>query len=360
MPPHRSPALSIIVPLLNEAAELEPLLSNLALQEGVEFELLLCDGGSTDGSDSRAAELAVQSPFPVRLLTCPRGRGRQMNTGARAARGELLLFLHADSRFFSGTALARAVRAFTRRPDAPLPAAGRFGLRFRTSEPAAPSLAYYFHEAKARLPHAECIRGDQGFLFFRDNFAAVGGFDERLPFLEDVRMALAIEAAGGEWVLLTAEIGTSARRFETEGFLQRQILNAIIINSLVTGWEEFFHDLPGLYRRHDKTGRLQLHPIFVGIRNLLMRMPAKRRRTFWLATGRHVAQNCWQLFFWLDARSAYRRSLPPGAVPLRWTRRFHRLLAPPLASGVATALTAAGVWLWHRCMLVICRCIERP
>lgn len=359
MPPNRPPILSIIVPLLNEAAELEPLLENLALQEGVEFELLLCDGGSTDGTEARAAELAPNSPFPVQLLACGTGRGRQMNAGARGARGELLLFLHADCRFFSATALASAIRAFSPRlHGAPLPAAGRFGLRFRRPEPA-PSLAYYFYEAKARLPRAECIRGDQGFLLPRDDFAAVGGFDERLPFLEDVRMALAIEAAGGEWVLLPAEIGTSARRFETEGFLQRQILNAIIVNSLVTGWEEFFHNLPGLYRCHGETGRLQLLPLFTGIRGLLFKMPPIRRRAFWLATGRHVAENCWQLFFWLDARSAYRRSLPPGAVRLRWTCRFHRLLAPPLSSGIAAALTAAGVWLWHRCMLVTCRFSDR-
>ena len=229
------PDISLVVPLLNEALELPGLFATLSAQEALTFEVIFCDGGSSDDSQELCHKLAATAPFTVSTITSPRGRALQMNAGAGIATGDLLLFLHADSRFIRAAALQTAVSAYreTCRVAAG-PVAARFRLRFRRSD-ARPSLAYHFYESKARLDRADCIRGDQGFMLSRALFDRLGKFDISLPFLEDVRLAAAV-AEVGNWLLLPAEISTSARRFETEGLYERQVVNAIITNAAATGW----------------------------------------------------------------------------------------------------------------------------
>lgn len=339
--------LSVIVPVLNEAAELPALFETLSAQQSVRFELILCDGGSGDGTPELAANLAPKLPFPLRGTITPRGRGRQMNAGAALAAGEWLLFLHADSRFPDRTALYRATSTFREQlTRSPRQVAGRFALRFRRSD-TSPSLAYFFYEAKARLNRADCIRGDQGFLISGKFFHQSGGFDTSLPFYEDVRLVSSAEKKGA-WVLLPAEITTSARRFEAEGLCRRQVVNAIIVNAAVTGWAEFFTALPGLYRCHDETGRLRLFPLLEGIRSLIAGHDRAWRRTFWRETGRHVASNTWQLFFWLDVRRDFRAGQGPGEVKPRWLGIFERRLAWLFRSLPAAVVTAGVVRVWFR------------
>lgn len=357
MPLHCTPDLSIIVPLLNEEAELPALFESLASQRSISFELLLCDGGSSDRTRQTVTELANTLPFPLHLLDTPRGRGHQMNAGAAASGADMLLFLHADSRFPAADALAQAFHAMTAPPPcSPHPLAGHFRLSFRR-QTVKPSPAYYFYEAKARLNRGDCIRGDQGFMIKRSCFQRAGGFDDTLPFLEDLHLATSI-AREGTWLLLPAEISTSARRFETEGLLRRQIINAIIVNAVVAGWSEFFKELPGLYRCHQESGKLLLFPMLDRIRTLLKGFPVQRRKSFWQATGRHVAANIWQIFFWLDTRRAFYRRLPPDEVEPRWTNRFNRYLSPWLCSSPAASVVATAVKLWHRGMLFLCRRLE--
>ena len=350
----QNPQLSIVVPALNEADELPFLFATLGNQSGINFELILCDGGSTDNTLQLAEQLAQGWKFPVRCLRTGGGRGCQMNAGAAMARGDILLFLHADSRLFEQDAIANAVQAFEKeRAETGASVAGRLGLCFRR-QTRAPSLAYRFYEAKTRLNRADCIRGDQGFMISRHFFNALGRFDESLPFLEDVRLALAI----GEqacWVLLPAEISTSARRFETEGLYERQVVNAIIANALTCGWTELLTRLPGLYRRNVESGRLQLHPLLNSVRSLLARHPLRWRATFWYATGRHIAANIWQLFFWLDVRSGFKAGLPPETPPRRWSEFFSRHLEPLAHSIPLAVMTTLAAWLWFRLLLVTSR-----
>ncbi|HEX9080222.1 MAG TPA: TIGR04283 family arsenosugar biosynthesis glycosyltransferase [Desulfuromonadaceae bacterium] len=349
----QTPELSIIVPVLDESAELAALFENLSCQRGVCFELILCDGGSRDATPSLAAELAATCPFILKSTLSQRGRGRQMNAGAALAAGELLLFLHADSRFPEAFALSRAVAAFRNGQggsSSHARAAARFSLTFRRSDDGA-SLAYCYYEAKARLNRSDCIRGDQGFLLSREFFRRLGGFDTSLPFFEDVTLGLSI-ARQGTWMLLPAEITTSARRFEAEGLCQRQVVNAIIVNAAVTGWTEFFSVLPGLYRCHAETGRLLLFPLMTGIRTLLGDHDRTWRRTFWRATGRHVAANAWQLFFWLDVRRTFRAGGGPAAVEPRCLDFYRRRLAW-LFQGAPAALAAAALvrfWFGWLCL----------
>jgi len=274
-----------------------------------------------------------------------------MNAGAGIARSSLLLFLHADSRFSSTDALRVAVSAYREKSaEAVGPLAARFRLSFRRQNDQ-PSLAYLFYESKARLNRADCIRGDQGFLLSRTLFHSLGGFDTSLPFLEDVRLAAAV-AERGSWLLLPAEISTSARRFETEGLYERQVANAIITNAVAAGWTEFFSALPGLYRCNRLSGRLQLFPLLDGIRSLLAAKPAAWRRTFWRATGRHVAGNIWQLFFWLDVRACFVSGSRPDDVPTHWLQWFQRNLERYTRGRLAETITAAAVRTWFHLMLV--------
>jgi rSAM/selenodomain-associated transferase 2 len=347
----QTPELSIIVPVLNEVVELEALFENLSTQQGIRFELILCDGGSDDATLDLAAGSAATCPFTLRTTLTPRGRGRQMNAGAALAAGELLLFLHADSRFPAVDALRCAVTAFRSRLDGSPEQndAARFALSFRRSDNS-PSLAYRYYEAKARLDRSDCIRGDQGFLLSRQFFRQIGGFDTSLPFYEDVRLVLSIEHQG-TWMLLPVEITTSARRFETEGLCQRQVVNAIIVNAAVIEWAEFFCALPGLYRCHAETGRLLLLPLMTGIRSLLGDHTRSWLRTFWRATGRHVASNAWQLFFWFDVRRAFRAGKGVNEVEPRCLEFYRHHLAWLFQSAAVAMVAAALVRLWFNWLL---------
>src|ERR1035441_2420708 len=103
------PELSVIVPVLNEAALLPELFRTLAQQEGTSLELVVSDGGSMDGTADLARHLGREATFPVTVTTGECGRGRQLNRGAAASHGATLLFLHADSRFGGPQALAAAL-----------------------------------------------------------------------------------------------------------------------------------------------------------------------------------------------------------------------------------------------------------
>jgi len=345
------PDISLIIPVLNEAAVLPGLFDSLAEQEGVNFEVILCNGGSSDSTEQLCHALAEKAGFTVRTIETPRGRGAQMNAGAGIARSDLLLFLHADSRFSKKDALLTAVDAYrTTSGEKNLPVAGRFRLTFRRQS-ALPSLAYYFYESKACLDRNDCIRGDQGFLLSRALFDRLGGYDTSLPFLEDIRLVTAT-VGKAHWLLLPAEISTSARRFETEGLYERQVVNAIITNAIATGWTDFFSTLPGLYRCNSVSGRLQLFPLLDGIRTLLAANPVSWRRKFWRETGRHVANNIWQLFFWLDVRSGFRQHCRPENLSTCNLQRFQSSVERFTRGLPAEVITATAVWVWFRFLLI--------
>jgi len=346
----QNPELSIIVPVLNEAGELPFLFETLDNQCDISFELIICDGGSSDDTLQLAEQRADNWRHTVHCIRSNRGRGCQMNTGAAIARSDILLFLHADSRFFEQHALKNAVQAFREvLAKAGNPVAGHFGLRFRrqTNEP---SLAYAFYEAKARLNRSDCIRGDQGFMLSYSLFHQLGRFDESLPFLEDVKLALAL-GKQASWLLLPADISTSARRFEIEGLYERQVANAIIANAVICDWPELLASLPDFYHGNLKNGRLQLYPLLNGTLTLLKLHPLRWRISFWYATGRHVAANIWQLFFWLDMRRSFRAGLSHEAASQCWVRIFARYLEPLCRSRATAVITTAVVWLWFRLLL---------
>lgn len=292
--PQRSPLLSIIVPLLNEAEALPRLFAMLQRQQGCAFELILVDGGSTDQTAESARALSVAVSYPVTILSAAAGRGRQMNAGAALASGEYFLFLHADSTFGSEEALRSGLERLVavEKVVAGGAVAARFTLAFPPDQ-ALPQRWRVFHTLKARQNRRGCIHGDQGFLLRRTFFARVGPFDETLPFLEDDRLSDRI-FAGGSWVLLPSEITTSPRRFVVEGFFRRDCLNLVILALHQAGYDDWLSGLAAIYSAVPvENGRLL--PVLGYIRGQLKALSVREEVRFWWAISGCLWNNLWQL-----------------------------------------------------------------
>lgn len=292
--------LSVIVPILNEIEQLPRLFAMLSYQTGIFFEVILIDGGSTDGSLERAKELAAESWFPCRVASSQKGRGRQFNEGVKLSSGESLLFLHADSQFVDSKALARALNDFHQAIQVAghFRIAGHFSLRFQ-NESSTSLLGFYYLESKARLDRPGCIHGDQGYLVQRRFFDQIGPFDESLGFLEDNRFAQSVRGSGF-WLLLPVELLTSSRRFVLEGFRQRQVLNALIMALEALGRNDWLRGLPDIYRQQDNAQELHLLPFFQEIDSCLSQLSRKEQQQTWFQAGHYSVANAWQLaFFWM-------------------------------------------------------------
>lgn len=358
--PAIKPELSIIVPVYNEAAVIDGLFHTLKAQDGVAFELIICDGGSGDATVARAWSLVEEAPFPVSVIHSEKGRGRQLNAGVAASCGETILFLHADSSFASGDALKQGMQclngAIAARGDEWV--AGHFALRFLHCY-GKPSFGYHYLETKARLARRHCIHGDQSFLMRRSFFREIGPFEESLPFLEDTRLAEAV-AAKGEWILIPAIVNTSARRFESEGLSTRQTLNALILNLAAIGREDFLLDIPRIYATQDRTTELQLRPFFQLFRRRIQSLPWWERQKLWLDTGAYVRDNGWQLALAVDVRHNFRKGLATGAgehVFLEFYDRFLDRLSDHLPGRLAAMIL---VRLWFELTCLVLRLKQSP
>ncbi len=334
------------------------LLATLAAQQGCGFEVICCDGGSQDQTLGLLAAAAPNQPFALRILRSAAGRGRQLNVGAAQARGEYLLFLHVDSVFLDPHAFARGLAelraAMARRGSHRV--AARFALRFRR-EQSAGGWGYYFYEEKARLNLPGCIHGDQGMLLPRVFFEEIGPFDDSLPLFEDTRLAARV-AEVGTWLLLPVDIHTSARRFEKEGLRERQVLNALLMNFHSIGWNEFLHRAPGIYRCQAVTQRLDLLPFFQCIAALLNELDFKEQDRLWLATGRYVRSQAWQVPFALV--SLVRYGLRRSSRLSGWGENFFDLWERCTDRGWINRLSATLVRWWFLTTLVFLRRGRRP
>jgi rSAM/selenodomain-associated transferase 2 len=343
-----TPELSVIVPVLNEAATLPALFRTLTVQERVTLELVLSDGGSTDDTIEVAHRLGEHAPFPVIVVTGERGRGRQLNAGAAASSCATLLFLHADSHFVNHRALRSGLdllgEEIRARGDERV--AGHYPLRFARHDQAL-SVGYYFYECKARLDRRECTHGDQGLMLRRGFFAEVGPFDEALAMVAETRLAEEVRGRG-KWLLFPPAIFTSARRFESEGLYERQVLNAIIMNFAAQGWETFFRELPAIYASHDRCGRIALAPMLRAIRRLIGALPMRERVSLWYATGDYVLSHAWQVPFFLDIRHNFRRGILPGQGKTNFLSFHDRHLKYLMEHAPGRLAATCLTWLWFR------------
>lgn len=342
-----SPELSIIIPTLNEALTLPQLLADLRLQQGVDFEVIVSDGGSADGTAAQAEQLLAAGGLSGEVIVGPVGRGRQLNLAASRANGSWLLFLHADSRLHGSDALRLALGALREpgRRDGDLGAAGRFRLRFAVNDDEY-GFGYRFYEAKAALGRPGCIHGDQGFLLSRALFAAAGPYREDLPVMEDSSLAERVRQVS-RWQLLPVEIWTSPRRFRSEGLRQRQTLNALLMNFQAIGWDVFLQTAPDLYRQQSRAGQLELPPFFHEIRRRLAALPAAQRRRIWLATGAYVRSQAWQLVFARGLRKGGAAAASEQRLA-QALERFERWFDPLTDHALGHLLTAGLVMAWFR------------
>ena len=204
--------VSVIVPVWNDRAALGRLLPKL-LAEAPAPEIIVVDGQSTDGSGDLAARYRA-----VRWLASPRrGRGRQMNLGASAACGDVLLFLHADTYPPPGAIDELPGLLAARRADF-----GAFRVRFDPPVWLPEKLAFFTRFA---LP-STCF-GDQGIFTRRRFFEAVGGFPE-IDLLEDVHW-LRGAAKRGRMTRSPRTVVTSGRRFAEVGVGRQLRRNTAIL-----------------------------------------------------------------------------------------------------------------------------------
>lgn len=200
--------LSIIIPVLNEAAVIEGLLRPLQTlrEEGV--ELILVDGGSTDRTVSLGA------PLVDRVLESSPGRALQMNVGASSAVGEVLWFLHADSSVSAGH--GEAILASLRHPSA---AWGRFDITLSGRHPLLRVIEFLINQ-RSRL--SGIATGDQGIFVRRSLFEAIGGF-AAIPLMEDVQLSSRL-CRHSRPLCLRLRLVTSSRRWEERGILRTILL----------------------------------------------------------------------------------------------------------------------------------------
>jgi rSAM/selenodomain-associated transferase 2 len=200
--------LSIIIPVLDEEAEIAHVLAALAPLRSRGVETIVVDGGSRD----RTAALA--RPLADRVIAAPRGRAVQMNAGAVAATGDVLLFLHADTRLPAEAdrlvldGLARSGRQW-----------GRFDVRISGRHPLLRVVAALMN-IRSRL--TGIATGDQAMFVRRDLFERVGGFPA-IPLMEDVAFSRAAKRVG-EPLCLSPRAITSGRRWEQRGVMRTILL----------------------------------------------------------------------------------------------------------------------------------------
>jgi rSAM/selenodomain-associated transferase 2 len=188
------------MPALDEAARIASALAALAPLRAQGVEVIVVDGGSRDGTLLRC-EGAVDA-----LLSAPRGRGPQMNAGARAAHGNALLFLHADTTL-PPDALGLVNDALARH------AWGRFDVRIEGRSRWLPVVAALMN-LRSRL--TGIATGDQAIFMRRDAFNAVGGFPNQ-ALMEDIEICKRLRQRFGAPVCLRARVTTSGRRWDERG-----------------------------------------------------------------------------------------------------------------------------------------------
>jgi rSAM/selenodomain-associated transferase 2 len=208
--------ISVIIPTLNEELTI---MATLAHTAALGFdELIVVDGGSLDQTlvlvESYRRRTQSQAQSPVRLVTAPRGRARQMNEGAKASGGEILLFLHADTQLPDDAKTMIDTTLADQRM-----VGGRFDVRFDCPSRWG-SIISRMMNWRSRL--SGIATGDQALFVRRPIFEQMGGFAD-MPLMEDIDFSRRLKQKGAT-AALTATVTTSFRRWERHGPLRTLLL----------------------------------------------------------------------------------------------------------------------------------------
>jgi rSAM/selenodomain-associated transferase 2 len=200
--------LSIIIPCLNEADGIAETLAALAPLRARGAQVIVVDGGSSDGT------AALATPLADRVISAPRGRALQMNAGAAGAGGQVLLFLHADCRLppqaddLITDGLKRARKTW-----------GRFDVELDSGRAVLRAVATLMN-LRSRISGVST--GDQGLFVTRTLFEAAGGFPP-IPLMEDVAFTKRLKRYGRP-LNLRHRMRVSGRRWEKHGVLRTVLL----------------------------------------------------------------------------------------------------------------------------------------
>ncbi len=192
------------MPVLNEETVLEQYLIPLAqLHTPCEYEILIVDGGSTDATVTIAQHYG-------HVIRAPRGRATQMNLGAKAAQGEILIFLHADTLLPTD-----AFDAIDQALASSQVVGGAFRLCFDCEKLLYKLVAF---TTNMRSHFRKIFTGDQAYFIRAESFRAIGGYPDQ-PLMEDLEIIARLQKIG-KVVLLPHYVTTSARRHEKIGLLR--------------------------------------------------------------------------------------------------------------------------------------------
>ncbi|MDZ8027306.1 MAG: TIGR04283 family arsenosugar biosynthesis glycosyltransferase [Nostoc sp. DedQUE11] len=209
--------ISIIIPTLNEAANIKEAIATTQARINIEF--IVVDGGSSDDSVEIAQSLGVK------VISSSAGRAVQMNAGVVAASGEILLFLHADTRLPAG--FDEMICTALQQPGI---VAGAFNLRIDAS---LLSLRWVELGVKWRSHFCQMPYGDQAIFLTKGLFQQIGGFAE-LPIMEDFELMRRLKAMG-RIAIISTPVVTSARRWLQKGVFKTTLLNQIVIIAYLLG-----------------------------------------------------------------------------------------------------------------------------
>ena len=205
--------ISVIIPVYHEEGTINPCLDALKqVARGAALEIILVDGASGAGTLMAAGGGVIK-------ISAPKGRAKQMNTGAKAAVGDVLLFLHADTVLPAGAfgAIEQALADGSA-------GAGAFRLAIDTKNPL---LKFIQFTANLRTKVFRMPYGDQAFFFRKNYFEELGGYRD-IPIMEDAEIMKRIRKNGGKIAVIDAPATTSARRWQKEGIIYASLRNKAV------------------------------------------------------------------------------------------------------------------------------------
>ena len=207
--------ISIIIPVYDEPYIINQTIKHLnylSLEKKIEIIVV-------DGNRSQSTLKAIKDKKTTQILS-NRGRGIQMNAGAKAASGEILLFLHADT-YLPDNAPELMNKAFSN----PKIVAGSFDLGIRSDKRAFRLIEkmVYIRSRLTRIPY-----GDQGIFIRKHFFEMLGGYST-IPIMEDVDLMRRVKKSNGKIAIISQKVSTSPRRWEKEGLVRCTLRNWAMI-----------------------------------------------------------------------------------------------------------------------------------
>ncbi|MEC4804999.1 MAG: TIGR04283 family arsenosugar biosynthesis glycosyltransferase [Jaaginema sp. PMC 1079.18] len=222
--------ISIIIPTLNEATQIATTLHAAQRAEGV--EIIIVDGGSQDNT------VECARGFGVTVFTSPQpGRAAQMNFGAQRAMGEILLFLHGDTRLPGGYDVLIRELLLSKKAIA-----GAFLLAIEGTQP---GLRWVEKMVSWRSRFWQFPYGDQALFLTAQTFRDLGGFPD-LPIMEDFELIRRLKKQG-KIAIAPVAVLTSARRWQKLGIVKTTLINQLIVSGYFLGISP--HKLRAWYRR---------------------------------------------------------------------------------------------------------------